>query len=60
MMEARQKAALSLSTSAGHIQSPVQNLEQGFLKNDLPNGWRRLSELGGWRPCPIGVYVGGE
>lgn len=25
---------------------------------ELPAGWRKLSERDGWRPAPIGVYIG--
>lgn len=24
----------------------------------LPSGWRLLNPASGWKPCPIGVYVG--
>ncbi|KAH9005961.1 Las1-domain-containing protein [Lactarius hatsudake] len=26
----------------------------------LRNGWRLLTETDGWRPCPIGIYIGGR
>jgi ribosomal biogenesis protein LAS1 len=65
VMETRVKAALSLSMSTSDIQSPSQDTlaeEQvsASEKRNLPNGWRLLSEIGGWRPCPIGVFLGGE
>jgi len=65
VMETRVKAALSLSISTSDIPSPSQDTlaeEQVSAgeKRNIPNGWRLLSELGGWRPCPIGVFLGGE
>ncbi|KAH9043781.1 Las1-domain-containing protein [Lactarius pseudohatsudake] len=26
----------------------------------LRDGWRLLTEADGWRPCPIGIYIGGR
>lgn len=61
VMEARVKAARSLSAPRGDVEAiPVfPPAEQVFLsqKKSLPNGWRLLSEQGGWQPCPIGVYI---
>jgi len=65
-MEARVKAARSLSASTTNNIQPRSEAplseERGPLdeSKNLPDGWRLLSERGGWRPCPIGVYVGGE
>jgi len=62
-MEARVKAARSLSASASNIRETPLSEERGSLSENknLPDGWRLLSERGGWRPCPIGLYVvGGE
>jgi hypothetical protein len=67
-MEARVKAARSLSAkaAAGNIWplalavTPLSE-ERGSNENKkLPDGWRLLSERGGWRTCPIGIYVGSE
>jgi ribosomal biogenesis protein LAS1 len=62
VMEARVKAAHSLSTPRSDVNAPPDFLpaEQVSLsqKKSLPNGWRLLSEQEGWRPCPIGVYIG--
>jgi hypothetical protein len=65
-MEARVKAVRSLSVSITHnvqprAEAPLSEERGSFDESkDLPDGWHLLSERGGWRPCPIGVYVGGE
>ena len=65
-MEARAKAVRSLSASTTNNMQPRAETplpEERGLSNEsknLPDGWRLLSERGGWRTCPIGVYVGGE
>jgi len=67
VMESRVKAArsLSASTPASNIwplaEAPLSEERGSFNENKkLPDGWRLLSERGGWRTCPIGIYVGGE
>jgi len=62
VMEARVKATCSLSTPRNDLHpapefAPAEQVSLSQEKS-LPNGWRLLSEQGGWRPCPIGVYVG--
>jgi len=64
VMNARVKAMRSLSTPWSDV-NPAPDLpsaEQVSLSHNkrLPNGWRLLSEQGGWRPCPIGVYCIGS
>jgi hypothetical protein len=60
VMEARVKATRSLSTPRSDVNaadfSPAEQVSLS-QKKSLPNGWRLLSEQGGWRPCPIGVYI---
>jgi len=63
VMESRVKAALALSrhppsTMTGGNNSsgtPEGRPSAQSEEENLPNGWRRLSESDGWRPCPIGV-----
>jgi ribosomal biogenesis protein LAS1 len=61
VMEARVKSARSLSTPQSDVNaatyfSPAEQVSLSQNKS-LPSGWRMLSEQGGWRTCPIGVYV---
>ncbi|KAI9445484.1 Las1-domain-containing protein [Lactarius indigo] len=72
VMDARLQAALSLDAPERQPQEPVQCLPtpepgpggQGPFSNKavvpLRNGWRLLTETDGWRPCPIGIYIGGR
>jgi ribosomal biogenesis protein LAS1 len=65
VMEARVRAARSLSTAPRsdlHLAPDFSSDEPDFLSQNinLPDGWRLLSEQGGWRPCPIGVFTGSE
>jgi len=65
-MDTRLQAALSL---AGQAQCPPA-LETGIGVQGLPSpskevrplgdGWRVLTEADGWKPCPIGIYIGGR
>ena len=63
VMEARVRAARPLSItprSDDHLAPDFSFEKPDFIEKNLPNGWRLLSEQGGWRPCPIGVYTGSE
>ncbi|KAH9075771.1 Las1-like-domain-containing protein [Lactarius deliciosus] len=64
IMDARLQAALSLAdapelpatrTNSGDEDPPLRAKEIVSLRN----GWRLLTETDGWRPCPIGIYIGG-
>lgn len=63
VMEARVNAARSLSTAHGNVNAvpdflPAEDVSLCH-KINLPSGWCLLSEQGGWRKCPIGVYTNG-
>ncbi|KAH9046478.1 Las1-domain-containing protein [Lactarius hengduanensis] len=63
IMDARLQAALSL-TDAPERQ-PQEQIQRGSSASSkeivpLRDGWRLLTETDGWRPCPIGIYIGGR
>lgn len=69
VMDTRLKAALSLALPQGQAQCPpVPEPGPGVRGSSsssreavpLPDGWRFLTEADGWRPCPIGIYIGGR
>ncbi|KAH9176993.1 Las1-like-domain-containing protein [Lactarius sanguifluus] len=74
IMDARLQAALSLADAPERqpqeqIQcSPAPEPGPGGRGSSssnkeivpLRNGWRLLTETDGWRPCPIGIYIGGR
>ena len=61
-MDERLSILLSLKLHEGEspAESPLQQSQalKPMSDGELVQGWRLLDERTGWRPCPIGVYVG--
>lgn len=69
VMDARLKAAISLAPLQGQAQCPPALEPSPGVRGTssssreavpLGDGWRLLTEADGWRPCPIGIYIGGR
>ncbi|KAI0823105.1 Las1-like-domain-containing protein [Trametes gibbosa] len=52
--------ALSASSGAHSADTEMVDAAEAADEAELPPGWRRLGARDGWRPAPIGVYVGGS
>ena len=69
VMDARLQAALSLVVPQEQGQctpapepGPGGRGSSSLSKDAVPlhNGWRLLAEKDGWRPCPVGIYIGSK
>lgn len=74
VMDARLQAALSLAAPGGRqpqeqVQLPLapehggpggRGSSSSREVGPLREGWRLLTDADGWRPCPIGIYIGGR
>ncbi|KAI0374539.1 Las1-domain-containing protein [Pilatotrama ljubarskyi] len=63
VMDSRLHTLLALSSAPQSMEEDDDMGESGSPSETLPQlpvGWRKLSSRDGWRPAPIGVYVGGS
>ena len=70
VMDTRLQAVLSLAVPQERVRcspalEPGRPEGRGYSSltketSPLSDGWRLLSETDGWRPCPIGIYIGGR
>ncbi|KAI0358997.1 Las1-domain-containing protein [Trametes cingulata] len=62
VMDSRLRTLLALSNAPQRMDEDEDmtdsNATPGEAVPQLPAGWRKLSLRDGWRPAPIGVYVG--
>jgi ribosomal biogenesis protein LAS1 len=69
VMDTRLQATLSLVPPQGQVQCPPGTEPRPGVRGSssssreavpLREGWRLLTEADGWKPCPIGIYIGGR